>query len=545
LTGYHVSDLLRAMPQEEGTARPLHLDISENDLEKGHDAMLAAIRENCAPTQVTMRRITYDKEDSLRKLWTALAQNRSIRKFDLAKLSAPGEASPDTLRALEHFFATNQALEELDLTGEPQSRLDPSRMFEALRQALPALKQNKKLARLSLSQQRLGAESLSLLSEVLHENTTLQRIICEHKEIKLHDFTDLVNAVVSNNKILYLGDFSAGRDLALQRAQAEILRDKTKSLSATDLKHPEPSTLRRTFTALTLSSPTSSPNSRDAKHLRSLTEQDARAALEILNKKWDEQISRLNTLLKRNLSLLTGQPVSDLDMAAALPSPDIETAERSSNEDRPGTADSISQIFRQVQEQTTPTAERPMALSAATSRSNFAASPSPSPHPSRGQAAGAAASPPLSPGTTPAPHGLKAKVSSLFSSSSTTTTTTVPAGRPALRHVPSSALSSSSVLSDSMLASSPSLLASVQIDTSPMLSSDDVLDMLTGSGELAAAGLEAQDGGGVDGSRDVSGPGRGMQRENSIEEEDEGLMMARSPPRAKELGLGIGMVGLS
>jgi len=78
-----------------------------------------------------------------------------------------------------------------------------------------------------------------------------------------------------------------------------------------------------------------------------------------------------------------------------------------------------------------------------------------------------------------------------------------------------------------------------------MLSSDDVLDMLTGSGELAATGLGAQDGGGVDGSRDVSGSGRGMQRENSIEEEEEGLMMARSPPRAKELGLGIGMGGLS
>ena len=525
------------MPQEEGTARSLHLDISENDLEKGHDAMLAAIRDNCAPTQVTMRRITYDKEDSLRKLWTALAHNRSIRKFDLAKLSAPGEASPDTLRALEHFFANNQALEELDLTGEPQSRLDPSRMFEALRQALPALKQNKTLARLSLSQQRLGAKSLSLLSEVLHENTTLQRIICEHKEIKLHDFTDLVNAVVSNNTILFLGDFTSGRDLALQRAQAEILRDKTKSLSATDLKHPEPSTLRRTFTALTLSSPNSSPNSRDAKHIRSLTEQDARAALDILSKKWDEQISRLNILLKRNLSRLTGQPVTELDIAAVLPSPDIENEERSSNEDRPGTADSISQVFRQVQEQTTPTAERPMVLSAATSHSNYAASPSP--HPPR--SAVPASSPPLSPRASPAPHGLKAKVSSLFSTSSTNTTTPWPA----LRHVPSSALSSSSVLSDSMLASSPSLLASVQIDTSPMLGSDDVVGMLTGREEPVAAESERVEtlGGRHGNGPDINGPGRGIQRENSIEEEEEeGLMMARSPPRAKELGLGIGGV---
>jgi len=90
------------------------------------------------------------------------------------------------------------------------------------------------------------------------------------------------------------------------------------------------------------------------------------------------------------------------------------------------------------------------------------------------------------------------------------------------------------------------LLAAVQIDTSPMLSSDDVLDMLTGSGELPGSGEERQVADGVDAGRDRSRAGRGMQRENSIEEEEEeGLMMARSPPRAKELGLGIGMGGLS
>jgi len=85
-----------------------------------------------------------------------------------------------------------------------------------------------------------------------------------------------------------------------------------------------------------------------------------------------------------------------------------------------------------------------------------------------------------------------------------------------------------------------------------MLSSDDVLDMLTGSGELPGSGEEGQvvDGQVVDrqvaDGVEIRGAGRGMQRENSIEEEEEeGLMMARSPPRAKGLGLGIGMDGLS
>ena len=82
----------------------------------------------------------------------------------------------------------------------------------------------------------------------------------------------------------------------------------------------------------------------------------------------------------------------------------------------------------------------------------------------------------------------------------------------------------------------------MQIDTSPMLSSDDVLDMLVGNGEdTSTLGTQEQEQalGGVH----INGPGRGMVRENSIqEEEEEGLMMARSPPRANAFGLGIGGV---
>jgi len=78
-----------------------------------------------------------------------------------------------------------------------------------------------------------------------------------------------------------------------------------------------------------------------------------------------------------------------------------------------------------------------------------------------------------------------------------------------------------------------------------MLGSDDVVGMLTGREEPVAAESERVEtlGGRHGNGPDINGPGRGIQRENSIEEEEEeGLMMARSPPRAKELGLGIGGV---
>lgn len=494
---------MQSMPQEPGTARPLHLDVSENNLEKGHDAFVATIAKDCAPTQLSMRRLIYDHGESLRKLLLALANNRSIRKLDLTKLSSPSEASPDTIAALEHFFIHNQTLEELDLTGEPQTRLDPSKLGEALRQAFVGLNQNTKLHTLWLNNQKLGNKGTSTLADMLKENSTLQRIICEHKDIKLHDLTDLVNAVVDNTTVLFVGSFDEGRVQALRRAQEEILKDKTKSASTTNLKQLEGSSLRRTFTALTISS----SSAKETKPGRALTEQDATAAINILKDKWDEQIRRLNGLLQRNFCLHTGQPMDPLDMQ-------VQGAD---NSGRPGTADSLAQIFQQVKDQTTPTSEYPTPIS----------TPRLHPTPLKHKASSILLrSPPASPRSkaSQASHrAVRAMRSTLSDRTASFTSETSHTSRP------EPAISPAAV-ERSATHSPASLLDDVEIDTTPIFSSTDTF------------GLQVSN---PDTPTDLSPT---LTREGSSGEpevEDEGLMMARSPPRQGREGLGLEFGGIA
>jgi hypothetical protein len=533
LNGFQISDLLHNLQVEPGTARLLHLDISENPVEKGHDAMVAAIRDH-APTTLSLRRIIYEHDDSLRKLLLSLANNRTVRVLDLARLSAPSEASPDTIAAFEHFFIHNQTIEDLDLSGEQQTRLDPSKLGEALRHSFQGLKQNQTLQVVHLSNQKLGSGGISALADVLKENMTLRRIECQHKDVKLHDLTDLTNTVAENQTILFLGGFDQGRQQALYAAEQEIFKDRTKSASATNLRSAESPSLRRTFTSLTLTS----PSSKDSKAGRALTEQDAVAALDVVKSKWDEQIRRLDELLQRNARLHAGLSL-DSDV----------TVKMNGHDTRPATADSIDQIFRQVKEQTTPTAEFP--------------TPSPTTYtiaPLRQEMPGRHREPPESPRRKSSSRISSLRPSMTSLKSKTSSSRSGPPPLPTSR-----SYEAPSIPTTPSAKAAPNLLNDIEIDTTPIfeelstfsglrISNPDTVSIFEGAHDTPPRENESES---LTPSMSPSLTRGNSARsrhdstddaENDGEhEEDEGLMMAKSPPRQSKgkeelMGLGLRLV---
>ena len=118
--------------------------VSENRLEKYHDALVSAIANGYSPSHLTMRMVDYQKEDHFRELVLALKNNTTLRYLDISKASLPSDASHETCEALQQMFTENQTLEELDISGE-YAHLEVAKFGIGLNLALTGLKRNRAL----------------------------------------------------------------------------------------------------------------------------------------------------------------------------------------------------------------------------------------------------------------------------------------------------------------------------------------------------------------------------------------------------------------
>ncbi|KAB8416373.1 hypothetical protein FH972_024892 [Carpinus fangiana] len=351
LTGDDVATLMQSMTQEPNTARLLHLDVSENDLQKKFKPMIRAISDGLAPTHLSMRSTEYDNEETFEALLLGLAANKSIRYLDLGKTSLPAEADEDTCAALYKLFAENQTLEELDISGE-DSRLEVSKLGSGINQALHGLKHNKSLRILRIQYQKLGLHGASTLAEVLKENRSLQQLHCDCNAITLTGFTDLVNALATNTSIMYLPSLEEGRVQALQDTEQQIKAARSKAESWNMTNAPSKmSSMRRTFASIGggAAGPKGGPK---ISAVPQWTEQDVQAALRLVSEGWEGQAQRLEQFLDRNWRMFHGE-MQDLDPAA------MESLEEAQ---RPGTAGSISKILDRVAIESTPTLEKQLQL---------------------------------------------------------------------------------------------------------------------------------------------------------------------------------------
>lgn len=144
ITGKDVAFLLQSMTDEPGKARDLHLDVSENYIEKDLKRLTKAIASGYAPTRLTIRLLEFEEEADFRKMILALAQNNTIRQLDISRASLPSDASEETCQALESMFSDNKTLEWLDMSGE-DSRLETTKLGVGVNRALQGLQYNETL----------------------------------------------------------------------------------------------------------------------------------------------------------------------------------------------------------------------------------------------------------------------------------------------------------------------------------------------------------------------------------------------------------------
>ena len=348
LSGGDVAKLMTSMTQEPGTARFVHLDISENTLEEKHDHLVSAVARGLAPTHLSARSVEFNQEEVFRELLLAFAANNSIRYLDLAKTSLPSEAGEETCKALEKLLGDNQTLEDLDISGE-DSRLEVSKLGTGINLALTGLKRNTSLQILRIQYQKLGIQGASVLADVLRENENLRQLHCDCNNISLSGFTDLVNTLAFNTTLLYLPNLEEGRDAALRQTteQIRVARNKTDG-SAMSSASSKVTSMRRTLANLgsTTTIPTLKGGAKTAA-VPEWTEQDVQAALRLVNEGWEGQVKRLEAFLDRNWKMYQG-----------LPTEEDGVADQSVSPQRPGTAGSISRVLEKTALESTPTMEK-------------------------------------------------------------------------------------------------------------------------------------------------------------------------------------------
>ncbi|MCJ1476833.1 hypothetical protein MMC13_005502 [Lambiella insularis] len=306
LTGSNVAKLLHAMCDGREVPREVHLQISENKLELGHDLLVDAFGHSVTPTQITMQMLEYSREQSFRDLLVALSENKTLRCLDISRTSLPFDASDQTCKVLQHMFETNDTLEELNISGE-ETHLEAVTLGPGLRDALKGLKVNKSLRILRVEHQALGLPGANALSTVLEKNRTLCEVYCEDNGMSLQCFTGLVNAMRLNTSLYHLPDMDKDRAWSRQRVDREVdsMRDNTASAKSASTK----STVKRAFSGAMHTGRSFSGRGVDKPSpLPGYTEQDVQAAVASLDQRWDAEVTRLHGYLRRNCCLANGLP---------------------------------------------------------------------------------------------------------------------------------------------------------------------------------------------------------------------------------------------
>ncbi|OAP56836.1 hypothetical protein AYL99_08948 [Fonsecaea erecta] len=351
LTGYDLATFFRSMTRDNTQPRIMHVSANENRLKTGNTVLFRTIAQSCGPSSLSLRMMDFEKENHFRELINALKVNTTLRSLDISRASLPYDASVETCEALKDMFATNQTLEELDISGE-HAHLDTTRFGIGLNIALRGLEKNTSLKLLRIEYQALGLQGASTLAEVLERNETLLEIHCEHNDINLQSFTALVNALEKNHTLLYMSTMDHDRAKSMDKVRREIETmeradtPKTPKSGGGAIKKA----LTGTLTGKTHGKGHGHRHSSSMSSTASFTDQDVAAVMSTLDEKWDLQVSRMQKYLFRNYCRAEGVPWED---GAGDGDSRLSTAVGDS---------SMAQLLQRVKLDRTPTAAHPDAL---------------------------------------------------------------------------------------------------------------------------------------------------------------------------------------
>ncbi|PHH76024.1 hypothetical protein CDD82_4165 [Ophiocordyceps australis] len=267
LTGAQLSRLFRGM----GQARRLELCINANQLDQGIDDLCQAISCSFGPSSLFLQMLEFRCETSLTKLLRALTVNKSIECLSLAGMAIPEAASSTACQVIAEFFARNDTVRFLDISGY-DSKLDEGRLGREFSRALIGVKSNVRLEHLRVRSQMLNI-NIGDLAEAMSGNKTMRTLDCEGNDFNLSNFKHIIKHLEDNETICFLSMFS----------ESELACAINKSIQTASTASP----MRR---ASVLSR---------FRHDKSVAE-TGKFLVQQLQDEWDAAVSDLKRILNRN-----------------------------------------------------------------------------------------------------------------------------------------------------------------------------------------------------------------------------------------------------
>lgn len=175
---------------------------------------------------------------------------------------------------------------------------------------------------------------------MLKVNQVLREVHCEYNNIPLSGFTDMVNSLHRNTTILYLPSMAESRQMALKNTEDQVkqMRD----------DNPPQITSKTGTIRSKLGSKVGNKPVKERVGPIPLSDQDIKAALNLVDESWSRQVYRLQLYLERNNNIANG-------VDAPL---DIDEEEF----ERPSTGLSLGGVLEKVKLESTPTIEKQIEL---------------------------------------------------------------------------------------------------------------------------------------------------------------------------------------
>ncbi|KAK0630580.1 hypothetical protein B0T17DRAFT_507043 [Bombardia bombarda] len=223
ITGSQAGRLFSAIGENHG----VDLSISGNPLEEGIEELAKAIRQNRTPAALTMEMVEFREESSYLLLIKALTETKYLSVLSMVGTaptpSAHGPCSPETVQALEQFFARNKSIRRLDLSGYC-GKLDDGQLAKGFGASLIGLTKNTTMTHLRVRNQNLHDDA-GTLGSVLRGNTQLMVLDCQDNNFNLSSLQYLVSSLEGNKRIIEFPFSVAERSTIWKRILAGLHRN--------------------------------------------------------------------------------------------------------------------------------------------------------------------------------------------------------------------------------------------------------------------------------------------------------------------------------
>lgn len=242
INGREAARLIRALGKHTNS----HLHISGNPLEDGIEDLCRAIASTPGPAGLHMDMVEFRDEASFVSLMKALSVNRNISFLSMAGTApmppADAPCGIEVCEALEDFFANNNSVKFLDLSGY-SGKLDEGQLGKGFARALRGLVSNSTLTHLRIRNQNLH-DDVGTLGSVIRLNTTLRMVDCQDNSWNLTSIQFLAKSLKLNTSVVEFPFEQREYDRVWRRVAADVKRQAGASKAAMATQNGQENALR-------------------------------------------------------------------------------------------------------------------------------------------------------------------------------------------------------------------------------------------------------------------------------------------------------------